>query len=69
VRACFFAGGRSISAVALGITHRERLAVLTLAAFIFGGGLAPQRGLEFSHWAADMEVDVRGREAESIVHQ
>ena len=69
VRAYFliFTGGRYVSAVPLGITYRERIAVLTLSAFIIGGGLAPQRGLESSHKAAEMLVDVRAHEAESIV--
>ena len=69
VRAYFliFTGGRYVSAVPLGITYRERIAVLTLAALIIGGGLAPQRGLESSHKAAEMLVEVRAHEAESIV--
>src|SRR5205807_1317552 len=37
-----FTGARHASTVALNITPRERLAVLTLAAMILGGGLFPQ---------------------------
>ncbi|MBX9583926.1 MAG: Na-translocating system protein MpsB, partial [Gemmataceae bacterium] len=39
-----FTGTRHASAVPLGITPRERFAVLTLAAFVLGGGLYPQPG-------------------------
>jgi NADH-quinone oxidoreductase subunit M len=37
-----FTGARHVSTVPLGIGVRERWAVLTLAALIFGGGLWPQ---------------------------
>ncbi len=65
VRAYFliFTGGRHISAVPLGITRRERFAVLTLAALILGGGLAPQRGLESRHRAAEAILAERARHA------
>jgi NADH-quinone oxidoreductase subunit M len=55
VRAYFliFTGSRHVSAVPLGITPRERFAVLTLAALILGGGLAPQPGIESRHRAAE----------------
>jgi NADH-quinone oxidoreductase subunit M len=47
VRAYFllFTGGRHVSSVSLGITVRERFAVLLLAALILGGGLFPQPGV------------------------
>jgi NADH-quinone oxidoreductase subunit M len=47
-----FTGGRHVSSVSLAITWRERLAVLTLATVILGGGLAPQWGIESRHGAA-----------------
>ena len=40
-----FTGGRHVSTVWLGIGTRERIAVLTLAAMILGGGLFPQPGV------------------------
>jgi NADH-quinone oxidoreductase subunit M len=48
-----FTGGRHISAVSLGITGRERFAVLTLAALILGGGLVPQGYIASRHRAAE----------------
>ena len=55
VRAYFrlFTGGRHVSAVSLAITPRERVAVLTLAAVILGGGLVPQPGVTAGHRAAE----------------
>jgi NADH-quinone oxidoreductase subunit M len=63
VRAYFlvFTGGRHESSISLGITRRERLAVLTLAALILGGGLVPQPGVASRHRAA--EAVLRDREA------
>jgi NADH-quinone oxidoreductase subunit M len=54
VRAYFllFAGNRHVSSVSLAITLRERVAVLTLAALILGGGLMPQPGVESRFEAA-----------------
>jgi NADH-quinone oxidoreductase subunit M len=56
-----FTGGRHVSSVALGITLRERFAVLTLAALILGGGLVPQPGVLSRHQAA--EAVLKDREA------
>ena len=63
VRAYFliFTGGRHVSAVPLGITRRERFAVLTLAALILGGGLAPQAGIESRHRAAEALLEQRAK--------
>ncbi len=47
-----FTGARHTSAVSLGITPRERFAVLTLAALILAGGLFPQPGVASRHAAA-----------------
>ena len=68
VRAYFliFTGGRHVSSVPLGITRRERFAVLTLAALILGGGLAPQRGLESRHRAAEAMLEERTRRATGV---
>lgn len=54
VRAYFalFTGTRHVSAVPLGITPRERFAVLTLLALILGGGLFPQPGILSRYRAA-----------------
>jgi NADH-quinone oxidoreductase subunit M len=64
VRAYFliFTGGRHFSGVPLGITRRERFAVLTLAALILGGGLAPQPLLESRHRAAEILFEQRARQ-------
>jgi NADH-quinone oxidoreductase subunit M len=61
VRAYFllFTGGRHVSAVSLGITARERYAVLTLAALILGGGLFPQPGVISRHRAAEQILKAR----------
>lgn len=48
-----FTGGRYASAVSLAITRREQFAVLTLAALILGGGLAPQPYIASRHLAAE----------------
>jgi NADH-quinone oxidoreductase subunit M len=55
VRAYFrlFTGARHVSTVSLEIGLRERIAVLTLAALILGGGLFPQPGVATRHRAAD----------------
>jgi NADH-quinone oxidoreductase subunit M len=55
VRAYFllFTGGRHVSSVSLAITFRERLAVLTLAFLILGGGVAPQPGVASRYNAAE----------------
>jgi NADH-quinone oxidoreductase subunit M len=55
VRAYFllFAGPPGGASVPLGITFRERFAVLTLTALIVGGGLVPQPGVASWHRAAE----------------
>src|SRR6478609_19045 len=54
VRAYFslFTGTRHASSVSLAIGVRERVAVLTLAALILGGGLFPQPGVASRYHAA-----------------
>ena len=47
-----FTGTRHASAVRLRVGPRERLAILTLAALILGGGLVPQPGVLSRHRAA-----------------
>jgi len=47
-----FTGVRYESSVSLGIGGRERIAVLTLAALILGGGLIPQPGVSTAFHAA-----------------
>lgn len=55
VRAYFllFTGARHGATVPLGITLKERIAVLTLAALLIGGGLLPQPGVETGYRAAE----------------
>lgn len=47
-----FTGARHTTAIPLGITPRERFAVLVLAVLILGGGLIPQPGMKNRHTAA-----------------
>jgi NADH-quinone oxidoreductase subunit M len=47
-----FTGARHASSVRLRVGPRERLAILTLAALILGGGLFPQPGVSSRHRAA-----------------
>jgi NADH-quinone oxidoreductase subunit M len=65
VRAYFrlFTGNRHFSTVPLGIGLRERLAVLTLAGLIIGGGLFPQLGLQSRYRAA---LDLLGQRNHSV---
>src|SRR5205807_4915780 len=54
VRAYFrlFTGARHPATVSLNIGVRERVAVLTLAGLILGGGIVPQPGIASRHRAA-----------------
>jgi NADH-quinone oxidoreductase subunit M len=54
-----FTGARHVSTVSLGSVLRERIAVLTLAALILGGGLFPQPGVESRHRAAAAILQLR----------
>lgn len=56
-----FTGGRHVSTVWLGIGVRERIAVLTLAAMILGGGLFPQPGVTTREQAAEEILQERAR--------
>jgi NADH-quinone oxidoreductase subunit M len=55
VRAYFllFTGAKHGATVPLGITLKERIAVLTLAALLIGGGLVPQPGVVTGFRAAE----------------
>lgn len=61
VRAYFllFTGARHVSTVSLRISLRERVAVLTLAALILGGGLFPQPGVRTRQRAAEAILEQR----------
>jgi NADH-quinone oxidoreductase subunit M len=63
-----FTGTRHISSVSLGIGMRERIAVLTLAALILGGGLIPQPGIMTRFKAAEEILKSRAQ-ARSRVHE
>jgi NADH-quinone oxidoreductase subunit M len=54
-----FTGARHVSTISMAISGRERVAVLTLAALILGGGLFPQPGVKALHEAAEELVDQR----------
>lgn len=56
-----FTGARHVSTVSLGITTRERFAVLTLATLIFAGGLVPQPGISSRFRAATSVLRQRER--------
>jgi NADH-quinone oxidoreductase subunit M len=61
-----FTGARHISSVSVGITKRERFAVLTLSILIIAGGLFPQPGVKTRETAAAAILKDRAlREAES----
>lgn len=63
IRAYFglFTGARHASTVSLGITPRERFAVLTLVVLVVGGGLFPQPGVASRHQAATAILHERDR--------
>jgi NADH-quinone oxidoreductase subunit M len=63
VRAYFllFTGTRHVSSVSLGVGLRERLAVLTLAAMILGGGIFPQPGVASRYHAAELILKTRAQ--------
>jgi NADH-quinone oxidoreductase subunit M len=56
-----FTGARRLSTVSLAIGLRERIAVLTLAALILGGGIFPQPGIS-SRYRAAIEI-LRNRQS------
>ncbi len=57
-----FTGAKHVSAVSLEIGLRERIAVLTLAALILGGGLFPQPGVSSRYLAAEQILERRDKE-------
>lgn len=59
-----FTGTRHVSTVSLGLGLRERIAVLTLAALILGGGLIPQPGVSSRVRAAEEILGDRRRHFE-----
>ena len=62
-----FTGTRHVSTVWLGIGARERLAVLTLAGLILGGGLFPQPGVSSRQRAAENILEARARNLSSEI--
>jgi NADH-quinone oxidoreductase subunit M len=71
VRAYFrlFTGARHVSNVILGITPRERLAVLTLMLLILGGGLCPQPGIASRYDAAMTVLHLRESQFGTRAHR
>ena len=63
VRAYFllFTGARHVSTISLGLGLRERIAVLSLAALILGGGLFPQPGVMSRERAVEEILAIRAR--------
>lgn len=59
-----FTGRRHTATVSLRTGLRERIAVLTLAALILGGGLFPQPGVESRHLAAEQILQERQTRSE-----
>lgn len=66
VRAYFllFTGARHVSTVSLRLGLRERIAVLTLAALILGGGIFPQPGVLSRARAAEEVLAIRSKNLE-----
>jgi NADH-quinone oxidoreductase subunit M len=54
-----FTGTRHASAISLGITPRERIAVLTMTVLILGGGLFPQPAVTTRYRAAEQLLKAR----------
>jgi NADH-quinone oxidoreductase subunit M len=54
-----FTGVRYVPTISLQSRPRERVAVMALAALIFGGGIFPQRGLSSRHHAANEIIQAR----------
>lgn len=71
VRAYFylFTGARHTSTVSLSMTLRERLAVLTLAVLILGGGLLPQPFVSSRFQASESILSDRERRREEAARQ
>jgi NADH-quinone oxidoreductase subunit M len=63
--ALLFMGPPHVSTIALGMSARERIAVLIVAALILGGGLLPQPGIASRHKAAMELMSLRD---ESMSH-
>lgn len=61
-----FTGTRRATTISVNITPRERIAVLTLAALILGGGLIPQPGIASRHRAAVEVLGQRAKEAPAV---
>ena len=68
VRAYFylFTGARHSSTISLKVSMRERLAVLTLAALILGGGIYPQPGVASRYQAAQTLLRERAAHAANV---
>lgn len=56
-----FTGARATGGLLLGVTVRERVAVLTLATLLLGGGLVPQFHVSSRHDAAEAVLAERGQ--------
>ena len=71
VRAYFllFTGTRHASSVSLQIGLRERVAVLTLAGLILGGGIFPQPGVSSRHDGAEEILDERAAARHTPKHE
>ena len=63
-----FTGTRYASSVSLKIGGRERIAVLTLAALILGGGLIPQPGVATAYHAATELLEERATQVKSTLN-
>jgi NADH-quinone oxidoreductase subunit M len=61
-----FTGATHASPVPLGVTRRERAAVLTLAALVLGGGLVPQPGVTSARTAAGAVLRTRTADAAPV---
>ena len=59
-----FTGARHLSTVSLELGLRERLAVLTLAALILGGGIFPQSGVSSRYQAVESILEMRSKDSQ-----
>jgi NADH-quinone oxidoreductase subunit M len=63
-----FTGGRGAGGVPVGVTGRERVAVLSLTGLLLGGGVYPQPAVESRHRAAAASLAERHQYAASPRH-
>jgi NADH-quinone oxidoreductase subunit M len=61
-----FTGARHASSAPLKVGARERIAVLTMAALVLGGGIYPQPGIASRHHAAQSVLESRQKPNKAV---